>query len=111
MAARYIPERGDIVWLNFTPQAGHEQSGHRLALVLSPANYNGAAGLMLCCPMTTRAKGYPFEVQVDAGGAPSIALADQVKGVDWWARRAGRKGRAPAATMAEVLAKAQALLR
>jgi mRNA interferase MazF len=62
MAARgYVPEADDVVWLEFDPQAGHEQSGHRPALVLSPARYNGKTGLMICCPMTTQIKGYPFE--------------------------------------------------
>jgi mRNA interferase MazF len=78
---RYVPDTGDIVWLQFDPQAGHEQAGHRPALVLSPAAYNGKTGLMLCCPMTTQIKGYPFEVLV-AGAKPSAVLADQVKSVD-----------------------------
>jgi mRNA interferase MazF len=109
---RYVPDRGDIVWLNFTPQAGHEQAGHRPALVLSPAQYNAASGLMLCCPMTTQVKGYPFEVPVDApGGQSGVVLADQVKSVDWKARRAQRKGRASDAVVADVLARIQALLR
>lgn len=113
MARRgYVPDRGDIVWLNFTPQAGHEQAGHRPALVLSPAQYNGASGLMLCCPMTTQVKGYPFEVPVDTlGGQSGVVLADQVKSVDWKARRAQRKGRASDAVIADVLARVQALLR
>lgn len=108
MSARgAFPERGDIVWLNFTPQAGHEQAGHRPALVLSTANYNRATGLMPCCPMTTRVKGYPFEVPiVDADGAPGVVLSDQVRSVDWRARRAPRKGRAAEDTVADVLAKA-----
>jgi mRNA interferase MazF len=109
---RYVPDRGDIVWLNFTPQAGHEQAGHRPALVLSPAQYNAASGLMLCCPMTAQVKGYPFEVPVDApGGQSEVVLADQVKSVDWEARRAQRKGRASDAVVADVLARIQALLR
>ena len=113
MARRgYVPDRGDIVWLNFTPQAGHEQAGHRPALVLSPAKYNGASGLLLCCPMTAQIKGYPFEVLVDAPGGPSgVVLADQVKSVEWKARRAQRKGRASGAVVADVLARIQALLR
>ena len=106
--AQYIPEAGDIVWLNFTPQAGHEQAGHRPALVLSPASYN-RTGLMLCCPMTTRIKGYPFEVAV-AGNPDSAVLADQVKSLDWRARKARRKGSVPANTLAEVRGKAMALL-
>lgn len=113
MARRsYVPDRGDIVWLNFTPHAGHEQAGHRPALVLSPARYNRASGLMLCCPMTARIKGYPFEVPVEAaGGLPGVVLADQLKSVDWQARRAQRKGRAANEVVADVLARIQALLR
>jgi mRNA interferase MazF len=60
----YVPDAGDVVWLHFDPQAGHEQAGHRPALVLSPARYNGARGMMICCPMTSKIKGYPFEVLV-----------------------------------------------
>ncbi|MBX9811576.1 MAG: endoribonuclease MazF [Burkholderiales bacterium] len=113
MASRhYVPERGDVVWLNFTPQAGHEQAGRRPALVLSPGKYNRAAGLMLCCPLTTRIKGYPFEVPLEGpDGTPGVALADQVKSVDWQARRAQRAGRASGEVMAEVMARVQALLR
>jgi mRNA interferase MazF len=113
MARRgYVPDRADIVWLNFTPQAGHEQAGHRPALVLSPAKYNRASGLMLCCPMTTHVKGYPFEVPLKAPGeTPGVVLADQVKSVDWKARRAQRKGRASVEVLADVLARIHALLR
>lgn len=107
--AAYAPERGDIVWLSFDPQAGHEQAGHRPALVLSPKAYNAKTGLMLCCPMTTKIKGYPFEV-VLAGGSPSAALADQVKSLDWRARKARKKGTASKAEVAMALAKARALL-
>jgi mRNA interferase MazF len=91
MVRRYIPEAGDIVWLQFDPQAGHEQAGHRPAVVVSPASYNGKTGLMLCCPMTTQIKGYPFEVLI-AGSRPSAALSDQIKSLDWVARKASRKG-------------------
>lgn len=83
----YVPEAGDIVWLQFDPQAGHEQAGRRPAVVLSPASYNGRAGMMVCCPTTTRIKGYPFEIAI-AGSPPSVALADQVKSLDWCARNA-----------------------
>src|SRR5260370_11491480 len=103
--SRYVPDAGDIVWLSFDPQARREQAGHRPALVLSPAAYNGKTSLMLCCPMTTRIKGYPFEVQI-AGPTPSAALADQIKSLDWRVRRASRKGRAAAAELAEVRLKA-----
>lgn len=109
MVRRYVPEAGDIVWLHFDPQAGHEQAGHRPALVLSPSAYNGKTGLMLCCPLTTQVKGYPFEVEI-AGARAGAALADQVKSLDWVARKASRKGRASAAELAEVRAKAIALL-
>jgi mRNA interferase MazF len=105
---RYVPEAGDIVWLEFDPQAGHGQAGHRPALVLSPAAYNGKAGLIVCCPLTTRIKGYPFEVAIK-GNPASVVLADQVKSLDWQARRATRKGRVSASELAEVRAKLKAL--
>ena len=105
----YVPERGDIVWLSFDPQAGHEQAGHRPALVLSPKAYNGKTGLMLCCPMTTKIKGYPFEVSI-AGAVPSAALADQVKSLDWRACKAKKKGTASKVEVAEALGKVRALL-
>jgi mRNA interferase MazF len=109
MVRRYVPEAGDIVWLQFDPQAGHEQAGHRPALVLSPSAYNGKTGLMLCCPLTTQVKGYPFEVGI-AGARTGAVLADQVKSLDWVARKASRKGRVSAAELAEVRAKAIALI-
>jgi mRNA interferase MazF len=82
-----------IVWLDFTPQAGHEQAGRHPALVLSPAVYNGRTGLMICCRMTTQIKGYPFEVNVGLD-ADRAVLADQVKSLDWRARNTKRKGAA-----------------
>lgn len=108
MAARYVPEAGDIVWLHFSPQAGHEQAGHRPAVVLSPATYN-RIGLMLCCPMTTKVKGYPFEVAI-AAGRQGVVLADQIKSLDWQARNAKRKGRITPAELREIRAKAVALI-
>lgn len=85
----YIPQRGDAIWLQFNPQAGHEQAGRRPALVLSPASYNGRVGLALLCPITSQVKGYPFEVRVPSGLAIAGAvLADQVKSLDWRIRRA-----------------------
>ncbi len=109
MATGYVPDAGDIVWLQFDPQAGHEQAGHRPAVVLSPASYNGRAGMILCCPTTTRIKGYPFEV-ILAGAPPSAVLADQVESQDWRARKAVRKGRIGATELAEVRAKLVALI-
>jgi len=107
--ARYVPEAGDIVWLHFSPQAGHEQGGHRPAVVLSPASYNGRTGLMLCCPMTTQVKGYPFEVAV-AGNRQAVVLADQVKSLDWRARKAVYKGKVSTAELSAIRRKATALV-
>ena len=108
-APAYVPDAGDLVWLEFDPQAGHEQAGRRPAVVLSPASYNGRAGMIVCCPTTTRIKGYPFEVPL-AGAPPSVVLADQVKSQDWRARSATREGRVSAAELAEVRAKLAALI-
>jgi mRNA interferase MazF len=104
-----VPDAGDIVWLHFDPQAGREQTGHRPAVVLSPALYNGRTGLMVCCPMTTRIKGYPFEVPI-AGKPAAVVLADHVRSVDWQARGATLKGRVTPAELAEVRAKLRALI-
>ena len=104
----YVPDAGDIVWLDFDPQAGHEQAGHRPALVLSPAVYNEKVGLMLCCPMTTQIKGYPFEVLI-ARTRPSAVLSDQIKSLDWRKRNATKKGRVTALELSEVRAKSKAL--
>lgn len=105
----YVPAAGDVVWLQFDPQAGHEQAGHRPALVLSPQRYNNARGMMLCCPMTSRIKGYPFEVIISED-PPSAVLADQIKALDWRARKATHKGKVPEAVLAEVRAKLKALI-
>jgi len=110
MTKMYVPERGDIVWLSFDPQAGHEQSGHRPALVLSPVSYNRTTGLMLCCPLTTQIKGYPFEVLVDGKGKKGVVLADQVKSMDWLAREAEKKGKVSKETLEEVLGKLKTIL-
>jgi mRNA interferase MazF len=108
---RYVPRRGDIVWLSFTSQAGHEQAGRRPALVLSPSAYNGKVGLALCCPITSRVKGYPFEVTVPKGLAVAgVVLADQVKSLDWRARRAEFVDRLPGAAVSGVLGLVMALL-
>lgn len=109
MARSFVPDAGDLVWLNFTPHAGREQAGHRLALVLSPASYNNRTSLMICCPLTTRIKNYPFEV-VLTGNPPSAVLADQVKSCGWRARKAIRKAKVQASELAEVRAKVRALI-
>ena len=109
MAQPYVPDAGDIVSISFDPQTGHEQAGHRPAVVLSPAAYNAKTSLMVCCPMTTLIKNYPFEVVI-AGPSPSAVLADQVKSLDWRKRRAKRKGIISVAELAEVRAKIRALI-
>ena len=106
---RYVPDAGDMVWLHFDPQAGHEQAGRRPAVVLSPAVYNGRTGLMLCCPMTTQIKSYPFEVVI-AGSRPGAVLADQVKSLDWTVRKAAHKGKISPSELSEVRRKALALI-
>jgi mRNA interferase MazF len=108
--ARYVPEAADIVWLEFDPQGGHEQKGHRPALVLSPATYNGKAGLMVCCPLSTQIKGYPFEVLTQVNGMDGVVLSDQVKSLDWRIRKAKKKGNVSEAAMRETRAKIKALL-
>jgi mRNA interferase MazF len=110
MRKAYVPEASDIVWLQFDPQAGHEQAGHRPAVVLSPSTYNGKTGLMVCCPMTTKIKGHPFEVCIDVDGVNSAILSDQIKSLDWKVRRARKQGAVPGEAMRHVRAKLKALL-
>jgi len=99
------------VWIDMDPQAGHEQAGRRPALVLSPASYNGRTGLALLCPITTRVKGYPFEVALPAdGSAAGVVLADQVRNLDWRARNATPQGRVPPDVIEEVIARLSTLL-
>jgi mRNA interferase MazF len=106
-----VVDRGDLVWLSFDPQAGYEQAGRRPALVLSPKLYNRRAPFVIVCPITTKSKGYPFEVELPAG-APikGVILADQVKSIDRRARRLERIGRAPPEVVAEVVAKVLPLI-
>lgn len=107
----YVPARGDIVWLSFMPQTGHEQAGHWPALVLSPEAYNQRTGLALFCPITSRVKGYPFEVLLPETIAVSgVVLSDQIKSLDWRARQARFECRAPRQVVSEVLSKVNVLL-
>lgn len=107
-----IPDRGDLIWIVFNPQAGHEQAGRRPAVVLSPASYNGKIGLALLCPITSRRKGYPFEVLLPAGlPVTGVILADQIKSLNWRARQAEVIGQLPLAQLQEVLQKLSALLQ
>jgi len=102
----YVPARGDVVWLQFDPQAGSEQAGHRPALVISPRAYNARVGLALFCPLTSHIKGYPFEVVLPPGGAAQGAiLSDQLKSLDWRVRCARKFDEVAADTLAEVLGK------
>jgi mRNA interferase MazF len=107
--AAYVPDAGDVIWLDFDPRTSREQAGHRPALVLSPAEYNQKTGLAVCCPMTTQIKGYPFEVEL-SGVKSSVVLADQVKSLDWRVRNAKKKGKATASELVEVRAKIKALI-
>jgi mRNA interferase MazF len=109
---RYVPERGDILWLEFDPQAGHEQAGRRPAIVLSPKGYNERTGLMLCCPITSKVKGYPFEVLLPKGSEISGAiLTDQIRNLDWQARNARFIERTPTIFVEILLKMATKLLQ
>ena len=111
MSAGFCPKRGDVIWIAFTPQAGHEQAGHRPALVLSPEAYNRKVGLVLLCPITSQVKGYPFEVMIPDGlKASGAVLSDQVKSLDWKARKASLFCTLPEATVRDVLNKIGVLL-
>jgi mRNA interferase MazF len=110
-AVPYVPERGDMVWMAFSPQAGHELAGRRPAVVLSPKSYNGKVGLFLACPVTAQQKGYPFEVAIPSGlPVAGVILADQIRSLDWRARSAQVICSLPAATVDELLAKVLVLL-
>jgi len=108
----YVPDRGDVVWLSFSPQVGREQAGRRPAVVLSPQSYNGKVGLALCCPITNQAKGYPFEVPLPAGEkVTGVILSDHVRSLDWRGRQAELITRLVDDTLHEVLDRIEALLR
>jgi mRNA interferase MazF len=104
-----VPGPGEIIWVQFDPQAGREQAGHRPAVVLTPESYNRNSGLLICVPLTSRAKGYPFEVPV-MGAKDGVALVDHVRSIDWRARAAKRKGRASAAELEEIRTKLRGLV-
>jgi len=107
----YAPDAGDLLWLNFDPQRGREQSGRRPALVLSPAAYNSKTSLALVCPVTSHVKGYPFEVQLPPSlGVSGVVLVDQLKSLDWRERNAETAGRVPDEFLSEILARLAPLL-
>ncbi|AUV95821.1 MULTISPECIES: endoribonuclease MazF [Enterobacterales] len=109
MVKRYVPDAGDLIWIDFDPVAGHEQGGHRPAVVLSPFAYNNKVGLLLCVPCTTQVKGYPFEVTL-SGSKEGVALSDQITCVDWRARKVTQKSTVSKSELAEIRAKAKALI-
>jgi mRNA interferase MazF len=109
--AAYCPARGDLVWIDLAPERGHKQSEKRPGIVLSPLAYNRGVGLMLCCPITSREKGYPFEVRIPEGQQiAGVVLSDHVLSLDWKARKVTLIARAPRAVIEDVLAKLQTLL-
>ena len=111
MASEYEPDRGDIVWLDFNPQTGHEQAGRRPALVLSPKAYNKKAGLAIFCPITSTVKNYPFVVELPRNlKVKGAVLSDQVKSFDWKARRAKFLCKMPNTQLLEVKQKLSVLL-
>ena len=108
----YAPSRGEIVWLQFEPQAGHEQSGMRPAVIISPWEYNQKVGLCLCCPVTSKAKGYPFEVALPAGmKVEGVVLCDQMKSLDWKARNVRLIGTLPGRSFKEIQVRILALVQ
>ena len=110
MRKEYIPRKGDLVWLNFTPQSGHEQAGKRPAIILSPAEYNRKTSLVIVCPITSKIKGYPFEVKIMGEKITGVVLSDQVKSLDWRARDAAYIETVQVETLIEIQEKLLALL-
>jgi mRNA interferase MazF len=111
VARAYVPDAGDLVWLTFDPQAGHEQRGRRPALVLSPRAYNVKARLAIACPITSHVKGYPFEVPLPPGGKiVGAVLADHVKNLDWHVRRVVFEAKAPGDVVTDVRERLRVLL-
>lgn len=110
MVRRYVPARGDLVWLLFDPQSGREQAGRRPALVLSQEAYNRPSGLALMCPVTSKIKGYPFEVELQEGEITGVVLADQIKSLDWVGREASFISRASEELVDQVIQKISMLL-
>lgn len=109
--AGYVPDRGDVVWINFDPRAGHEQGGRRPAVVLSPRSYNRPSGLGLFCPVTNQSKGYPFEVPLPEDSPVSgVVLSDQLRNLDWRSRQAAFIGTLSEDLLAELTEKLRPLL-
>jgi mRNA interferase MazF len=112
VAHEYVPDAGDLVWIDFTPQAGREQAGRRPAIVLSQRGYNEKAGLAVLCPITSHSKGYPFEVALPPGSRiRGVILSDHLKSLDWRQRNAQKAGKLPPAILATVLESISVLLQ
>ena len=107
----YVPKRGDIIWLDFNPQRGHEQSGRRPAITISPLAYNKRIGLGLFCPITSRIKDYPFEVPINGKEVSGVILADQVKSFDWRKRKISFIEKAPENAITDTLKKIHSLIQ
>ena len=110
VAKHYIPNRGDIVWLNFDPQSGHEQKGKRPAIVISPKEYNAKVGLALFCPMTSKIKNYPFEVKIENEKIGGVILSDQIKSLDWKTREIEFIFKETPEKVSEIISKINALI-
>jgi mRNA interferase MazF len=111
MVKSYIPDKGDLVWLNFTPQSGHEQSGRRPAVVISPEEYNGKTGLGIFCPVSSKVKGYPFEVKIKNDLISGAVLSDHIKKLDWESRKAEFISKVTETELEEILEKIKALIQ
>ena len=108
VAKDWVPDSGDVIWIDLHPTVGHEETGKRPALALSPSSYNGKTSLVVACAMTTKKNGYPFEVEMPDGG---IVLADHVRCLDWRVRNAKPKGAAPPEVLKRVLTLLGTLLK
>ena len=109
-SSKYIPDRGDLVWMTFEPALGHEQKGKRPALVISPKSYNAKSGLLLACPVTSISKGYPFEVPVESSKIKGVILADHIRSLDWSARSVKKSCKVPSKVLLQVQNLLQTLL-
>lgn len=109
---KYVPARGDVIWLTFNPQSGHEQSGRRPAIVVSPRGYNEKVGLALCCPITSRIKDYPFEVRITIKNKiDGVILSDQLRSLDWKERQADFIAPAPEEILDQTVEKLSLLIK
>ena len=111
MRDAYVPEAGDVVWMQFDKQVGHEQMGKRPALVLSPSRYNSKVGLMLCCPITSKSKGYVFEVEIETERISGVIMADHIRSFDWRERATVKAGEVSADALVATKMKLKALLQ